>query len=83
MHRHIEIGLGVMLGLVVVNSAQAAPRDGRFVLKGHGTAAAARGYAAPVGQPMGQYNEVSPGTECTATRRRPMAMERQEVGVMG
>ena len=41
MHRHIEIGLGVILGLVVVNSAQAAPRDGRFVLKGHGTAAAA------------------------------------------
>jgi hypothetical protein len=53
MHRHIEIGLGVVLGLVVVNSAQAAPRDGRFILKGHGTGAAARGYAAPVGRTYG------------------------------
>jgi hypothetical protein len=54
MHRQIEIGLGVLLGLMVTNSAAAAPRDGRLNPKSHGAGAAlARTTMQPIGRPVG------------------------------
>src|SRR5262245_37173937 len=52
MRRQIGVGLGTLLGLVMISGAEAAPRDGRYVI-GHGAGAArisggAKGYGAPV-----------------------------------
>ena len=65
MDRYFEIGLGIMFALVVVvNGAQATPRDGRFVPKNHPAEAAparfravARGHAAPVGRTYGATHQ--------------------------
>ena len=79
MHRHVEIGLSILLGLMVSNSAEAAPRDERFVLKGHGAgAASARTTTLPTGRPSGAvqrgfiaggaYGHATPGSRSEAAR---------------
>jgi hypothetical protein len=51
MQRQIGVGLGTLLGLLMISGAEAAPRDGRYVI-GHGAGAVrisggAKGYGAP------------------------------------
>src|SRR5262245_29224194 len=59
MQRHIGVGLGALLALLICTGGEAAARDGRYGVGGYGPgagsseiSAARRGYAAPGGRTL-------------------------------